>query len=60
MVAGIVGCVVTAVLYWIDAYTIDWYEVVFGYWWLAIPVLGALGWTVVMAQEGEMGMVDVD
>lgn len=45
----------TTGLYWTDARTIDWYQVVFGYGWLAIPVLGVLGWTVVMAQEGGDG-----
>jgi len=47
-------------LFWTGSHSIDWYELVAGYWWLSLPVAGAAGLMLVMAQEQATGFEEVD
>ena len=42
------------------SHSIDWYELVTGYWWFSLPVAGAAGLMLVMAQEQATGFSEVD
>lgn len=56
--AVVVG--VAGLLYWSGVMGVDWWEVVCGYWWLCMPVLGAAGVVLVMAMEREEGLGEVE
>ena len=58
--AGAAVLLVLAGLYWTGAHYIDWWELVSGYWWLSMPVAGAAGLLLVMAQEKSLGWDEVD
>jgi len=47
-------------LYWTGSLYIDWWELVAGYWWLSMPVAGAAGLLLVMAQEQATGFSEVE
>ena len=47
-------------LYWTGSHKIDWWELVAGYGWLSMPVAGAAGLLLVMAQEQSSGLHEVD
>ena len=52
--------VVLTALYWTGIQSIDWWELVKGYWWLSMPVAGAAGLLLVMAQEQSSDWHEVD
>jgi len=47
-------------LIWTGSTAIDWWELVAGYWWLSLPVAGAAGLILVMAQEQATGFEEMD
>ena len=47
-------------LYWTGSHSIDWWELITRYWWLSMPVAGAAGLLLVMAQERADGLGDVE
>jgi hypothetical protein len=57
---GGAGSAAGVLLYWTGSHYIDWWELVMGYWWLSMPVAGAAGVLLVMAQEQATGFHEVD
>lgn len=49
-----------ALLWWVGGLAVDWWELVAGYWWLSMPVAGAAGLLLVMAQEQSTAYEEVD
>jgi len=47
-------------LYWTGSYCIDWWKLVSDHWWLSMPVAGATGLLLVIAQEQSSDWNEVD
>ena len=54
-----VGIAVAIALGFAGGWTIDWWDLVLGYWWLSMPVAGLAGLAFLMLQERASGMVEV-
>lgn len=57
---GAVVAAAAGMLYWTGSHFIDWWELVTGFWWLSMPVAGAAGLLLLIAQEQSSGWHEVD
>ncbi|MCJ1249694.1 hypothetical protein MMC30_006920 [Trapelia coarctata] len=44
----------------VGGWSIDWWDLVLGYWWLSMPVAGLAGLMFLLMQEEGSGMVEVE
>lgn len=57
---GAFAAAMVALLHWVGLASIDFWELVHGYWWLFVPVVAAAALFTTMAQEKATSIQDVE
>jgi len=55
-----IGLAVAIAFGFVGGWSIDWWDLVLGYWWLSMPVAGLAGLAFMVMQERASGMVEVE